>query len=47
METDRLGEHFNTCPECSLPINDQKYIFSVWVCDGVCTTVAIHKEHNA
>lgn len=46
MESDRLGEHFNICPKCSLPIDDQKYIFSVWICDGVCMTVALHIKHE-
>lgn len=46
METDRLNPHFNICPECGLPIDDEKYMFSVWVCDGVCTTVAIHVNHR-
>lgn len=46
MEGDRLSQHFVTCPKCGLPIEDDKYVFSVWVCDGVCTTVAIHKQHE-
>lgn len=46
MEPERLSTHYNTCPVCNLPIEDDRYIFSVWVCDGVCTTVALHKEHN-
>ena len=46
MEDGRLGEHFRNCPVCSLPIEDDKYMFSIWVCDGVCTTVAVHKEHD-
>lgn len=40
----RLSARFITCPKCGLPIEDDKYVFSVWVCDGVCITVAIHKE---
>lgn len=46
MDSDRLAPHFNTCPKCGLPIDDNKYVFSIFVCDGVCVTLAVHKEHD-